>query len=443
MPEHMKATARLAAPVAASHLSDMVALAADAIMVGQLGTVALAAATLANSVYVFGMLFAISFAIVITPLAGSAWGRGDAVGVASVLRNAGAISIAVAVVASLVYFPARPLLSLFGAEAAVVDLAVPYLLWLAASTLPRAVYGMFKQTAEAMHNTRTAMLIAVLGNLLNLGFNWVFIFGNLGAPAMGVTGAGFSTFLARSVTAALFVVVFLRADFFADVRHAVRRSRFEWESMKRTLAMGLPIAGQIMLEVSAFAIGSLIMAGLGTAALAAHNIALNLASITFMVALGLGSAATIRVSNFLGANDRPNALRAARAALLLVVGYELCTALLFFSLRNVLPAAYSADPAVLALASNLLLIAALFQLFDGVQTVALGVLRGMSDVNVPTAIAGMAYGLLTVPISYYTAHYTSMGPYGVWLGYVVGLVVASTLFVLRIRAAARGRIFAR
>jgi MATE family multidrug resistance protein len=116
---------------------------------------------------------------------------------------------------------------------------------------------------------------------------------------------------------------------------------------------------------------------------------------------------------------------------------------LFFSLRNVLPAAYSADPAVLALASNLLLIAALFQLFDGVQTVALGVLRGMSDVNVPTAIAGMAYGLLTVPISYFTAHYTSMGPYGVWLGYVVGLVVASTLFVLRIRAAARGRIFAR
>jgi MATE family multidrug resistance protein len=135
-------------------------------------------------------------------------------------------------------------------------------------------------------------------------------------------------------------------------------------------------------------------------------------------------------------------MKAARAALLLVVGYEVCTAVLFFTLRFVLPHAYSSDPPVLELAASLLLIAALFQLFDGVQIVALGVLRGMSDVNVPTLISGIAYALVALPVSWYAAYHTSLGPYGIWVGYVVGLVLASTLFLLRIRAAARTRIFA-
>jgi len=435
--EHLRPTLRLAIPVAASQVSDMLTLLVDNIMVGKLGTVPLAATTFATSISIVVMLFAIGFTVAITPLAGAAFGRRDMAEVARHVKAGAIVSLSIAVVLVAALLCLTPHLTMFGAPPDVAFVARPFYFWLVLSFLPRVVYGVFKQTAEAMSNTRVALIVAVLANVLNLVFNWMFIYGNLGMPAMGVEGSGFATFLARSMMAVLIWVIFVRSPFFVRLRSALRTSSLDGarlrEALRSAFFTGLPIAGQIILEVMAFAAGAVMMGWLGAVPLAAHQIAIGLASITFMVALGLSSAATIRISQLVGKQDHQGIKVAGYAALLLVIVYNVITATLFLSLRHVLPYIYVNDPAVIALAAQLLIFAGLFQIFDGLQTVGLGILRGMNDVRVPTIIATIAYGLVALPISYIFAFPLGLGPQGIWIGYLVGLGVAAALYVRRFK----------
>lgn len=428
---------RLAMPVAISQVSDMVTVAADTIMVGRMGTLPLAAVTLGNSITIIGLLFAEGFTIAITPMAGASYARRDMADMARQVRSGSIVSGGMAILITAVLLVLSVFLDRFGAPPDVVELARPFYIWIALSILPRIAFGVFKQTAEAMSNTRVALIVSIVSNIANVAMNWVFIYGNLGMPAMGAAGAGLSTFLSRVLMVAIVLWIFTSSPFFLHLREALHSTAHtSVRQLREAFAMGLSIAGQIVLEIAAFALGAVMMGWLGAVPLAAHQVAMNLAAFTFMVALGISSAVTIRISHFRGLRDRTNLKAAGIAALLLVLGYNVVTAIVFLTLRHWLPTWYSTDPAVVVLASNLLIFAGMFQLFDGVQCVALGILRGMADVRVPTLLSLVAYGCISLPVSYLCAFTLGMGPGGIWIGYLTGLMTAAAAYLIRFRTLA-------
>ncbi len=434
--QHLSETIRLATPVALFHVSDMITVMADTIMVGHLGSVPLAATTFANAVTIVPFLFSVGFSIAITPLAGAFWAAGNLDHARRMVRVGMWSSMGVSVIVTIALIALIPFLHVFGSPPDVVQMSIPFYIWFVLSFIPRTGFGVFKQTAEAMANTRVAMIIALSSNALNILLNWIFIYGNLGVPAFGVEGAGIGTFIARLAGFLVAWLVFAKSDFFRPLRKSIHSSiATRASTMKDFIAMcktGIPIGGQIVLEIAAFAIGALMIGTLGAVPLAAHQVAINLAAMTFMVALGIGSASTIRVSHLRGQNDMPQALRAARAALLLVLAFECLSALGFIAFRHMLPLVYTSDVYVIELAATLLLYAAAFQLFDGIQAVGLGVLRGYNDVKIPTLIALLAYVGVSLPISALCAFYLGWGAAGVWIGFLTGLIVASIGYVWRI-----------
>jgi MATE family multidrug resistance protein len=266
--------------------------------------------------------------------------------------------------------------------------------------------------------------------------NWIFIYGELGAPAMGAEGAGLATFLARALGAAAAWVVWVKADFMKEVNAELKR---QWgrsdlrKSIRQILKDGTGIGLQIIVEVSGFAFGAIMIGWIGATELAAHNVSINPAAITFMVAFGLGSAATIRVSRHRGEGNWKGARNAGIAALVIVLIYMVVVAAFYTLTRYELPKLYIADPAVIELASQLLLWAGAFSIFDGLQVVALGILRGYGDIRVPTIWAAISYLVVTIPAGYIFTFPLGMGPAGVWLGYLLGLMIACVAYLWRFR----------
>jgi MATE family multidrug resistance protein len=352
------------------------------------------------------------------------------------MRAGTMVSVIVGAVMVAVLTVLAPQLHVFGAPADVTRLAAPYFMWIVVSMLPRIGIVVLKQTAEAMSNTHIALAIAIVANAANIALNWVFIYGNLGAPAMGLEGAGVATLLSRVIGLGCVLAVFRYSRFFAEVRSAMRdvRSRVTSADLRAMAVTGLPIAGQLIMEAFGFATGAIMIGWMGTVPLAAHQIALNLASLTFMVSLGIASASTILISNAVGRKDHAAVRSAGNAAILATLIWNTITATIFVVFRTQLATMYTTDTAVTMLASELLLWAALFQLFDGGQTVGLGMLRGLNDVRIPTIIAAASYAAIGVPLGYALSFSLGLGPAGVWIGYLVALVVASVMYVTRFRA---------
>lgn len=433
IPKDIRDTLALAAPIAASQVSDMLTLAVDLIMVGDLGTVPLAAVTLAGTSSTMVLLFGVGFTVAMTPEIATRMARGDIAGAAAAMHTGARMSILVACILVGALLLMSPWLGVLGAPADVTAAAIPYFRWYVLSFVFRLAFGAIKQTSEALGNSRMPMVIAVAANVVNIGCNWVFIYGNLGMPAMGAEGAGLATFLSRVCAVGIGLWVWYRSRLFAPlrVRPAGRLNRGE----RRTLAVsGASIGLQITLEVAAFAFGGLMVGWLGAVPLAAHQVALNLASITFMGALGLSSAATVRVASAAGSGVAHAVRRAAHVAIGIVVAFELITAIGFILLRHELPLLYSDDPLVLVLASQLLVYAAAFQLFDGLQVVGMGILRGLNDTRVPAMMSFVAYIMLCIPLGYVIAFPLGLGAHGIWIGYVIGLTIASIGYLLRFRA---------
>lgn len=426
-------TLQLAAPIAASYISDMLTLAVDLIMVGQLGTLPLAAVTLAGSSSTIILMFGIGFTIAMTPEIASRMARGDVAGASAVVRSGARNAVLVAALLVGLLLLASPYLGLLGAPTDVTTAAIPYFRWYVLSFLFRLSFGALKQTSEALGNSRMPMMVAIAANVINVLFNWIFIYGNLGMPAMGAEGAGFATFLSRVCGVGIALLIWQRSGLFAPLR-TIEPSILSAAERRALWLAGGSIGLQITLEVAAFAFGGVMVGWLGAVPLAAHQVALNLASITFMGALGLSSAATIRVATAYGSGSQERVRRAANVAIGIVIAFELLTALGFISLRNVLPLIYSDDPFVLDLASRLLVYAAAFQLFDGVQVVGMGILRGLNDTRVPAVMAFVAYLLLCIPLGYLAAIILGLGAQGIWIGYVIGLTIASIGYLLRYRA---------
>jgi MATE family multidrug resistance protein len=313
-----------------------------------------------------------------------------------------------------------------------------FLQYLAASYIPLMVFLTFKQFAEGLGFTRQAMNISIIGNLLNILLGITLVYGLLGMPRMGIAGVGIATFTDRLLMGITMAWYVLKSPRFREYLATFHFRAISAASLKKIAGLGMPVALQYIFEVSAFS-GAVIMAGwIGSAQQAAHQIAISLASMTYMMASGISAAAGIRSGNNLGAQNFKDLRHSAIASYHMVLVLMGVAALVFVLGNRILPAMYIQDPAVIHIASGLLLIAAFFQLFDGTQVVGLGVLRGLGDVKLPTMITMLAYWVLGLPVGYLLGFTFGFGVYGIWWGLSLGLLIASVLLFFRFQSITRG-----
>lgn len=418
-------------PVVISQIGQVSVSLIDNMMVGHVGTSELAAASFANSVFMIGMFFGMGITFGITPLIGSAFSSGKTSEVVIWLKNGIFTHLVAAVGLFLIMTGVYFLLPLMGQTEIVTELARPYYLILCVSYIPFMLFFSVKQFLEGIGNTKIAMYITITANAINVLFNYLLIYGKFGFPELGLNGAGFGTLISRVAMPVLFFAYIMNTQAVKRYFILAYHELFNFQKIISLLKIGIPIAFQIIVEVIAFSLGAIMMGWLGEVPLAAHQVAIGLASFTYMISLGISQANTIRVSHQMGVKDYKALKRAAFASTHLVLIFMSSMGLVFVFARNVLPFLFTVDSQVIKIASGLLIIAAVFQVFDGLQVVMLSTLRGMADVKLPMFIAFFAYLFIGIPTSYVFSFILKLGPQGIWYGYLAGLGVAGILFYLR------------
>ncbi len=424
---------RLAIPIVLSQIGQVTVSLVDNMMVGHVGTAELAASAFANNVFIIGMFFGMGITYGLTPLVGKAFGNSKQEEVVQWLKNGVFTHVVSSIALSVIMFGVYFLLPFMGQTDDVLELARPYYLLLCASCLPFMLFFSVKQFFEGIGNTQMAMQITLIANAINIAVNYVLIFGKLGFPEMGLIGAGIGTLISRLIMPLLFVIYILRIPKFRLYFSVAHVQPFSKSRIVSLLKIGIPIGLQIIVEVLTFSIGAIMMGWLGETPLAAHQVAIGLASFTYMISLGISQATTIRVSHQLGRKDYKSLKMAAFASTHLVIIFMTVMGLIFIIARDYLPLVFTKDPDVVIIASQLLVVAAVFQVFDGLQVIMLSTLRGMADVKIPMLMAFAAYMLVGIPTSYGFTFLLNAGPIGIWFGYLVGLGSAGIFFFFRFK----------
>lgn len=287
---------------------------------------------------------------------------------------------------------------------------------------------------------KPSMIVVLLANIVNVFFNWVLIFGNLGFPALGLDGAGYATIFSRLFMAGALMFYVLRSERFKVYGAYFNFKEFDLNIIKRILRLGLPSGFQYFFEVGAFSFAVIMVGWLGTDQLAAHQIVISLASISFMASLGISTSGSIRVGNAVGRSDVNDTRRAGFSAVLLAASFMAFCGIIFVTFNQFLPTLYISDVNVISVASTLLIVAALFQISDGIQAVGIGILRGLTDVKIPTAITFFAYWILGLPIGYVLGFNYDLQVVGVWIGLLIGLTASAILLMIRFNIKSRERI---
>ncbi|MGY2131998.1 MATE family efflux transporter [Hymenobacter sp. HD11105] len=431
---HIKPTLVLAFPVVLSQLGHVLVNVVDSVVVGQTGKVALAAVSLSVSVSTVVMVLGLGLSMGITPLVAAADGKRDMPLLGRLLVNGVLLSTLGGIVLASLGLLIAPQLRYLNQPAEVVALATPWVRLIFLSFLPLMVFQGFKQFAEGLGLTRQAMYLSVGANLLNALLCYALVFGNLGAPRMGMIGAAWATLTARVVMALLMGFYVLRASRLRPHREAAAVNlQLHGPTLRRLLGLGAPIGVQMMFEMGAFSFSAVMIGWLGTTSLAAHQIAINVASVTYMAASGIAAAATIRVGNMRGHGDAAGARQAGFAAYWLTFLFMGLMALILIAARQYIPYFYNNDAVVVGQAATLLLIAALFQVSDGLQVVGLGALRGLEDVKVPSLVALLSYWAVALPLGYWLGFKFQMGAVGIWIGLLTGLTLVAGLLLWRFR----------
>ena len=430
----------LSFPVILGLLGHTIVQLVDNIMVGQLGTTELAAISLGNSFVFIAMSLGIGFSTAITPLVAQADGRKDRAAAQDVLSHGVVLCMILGVSLFIAVFSARKLMYSMGQPPSVVEFAFPYLKWVAASLVPLIIFQAYKQFADGLSKTRPAMYATVFSNILNVIINYFLIFGYGGFPKMGVEGAAIGTLIAR-IGAVIFILLFIQYHHLFkgySLRIGFKKQRLSL--FKKILSLGFPSALQMFFEVAFFTMAIWMSGILGKNSQAANQIALNLSSMTFMFAMGLGVVAMIRVGNQFGMKTHSDLRRIAISLFLLIGLFDVLFCIIYLSFNDQLPWIYlenygAATPAdtleVVSIAAGLLLVSGFFQITDGLQAVILGALRGIQDVNVPTTLTFISYMVIGLPVSYYLGLKTSLGAVGIWLGLLTGLSTSALLLFLR------------
>ncbi|MGI4886812.1 MAG: MATE family efflux transporter [Janthinobacterium lividum] len=437
MKEHLRPTLLLAYPVVLSQLGHMLVSVCDSVMVGNqpgVGTASLAAISVGVSTTNVLLILGIGLSMGAVPLVAAAAGRRDE----PALRRLLVSSVWLCTLAGLALAGLSELLPRvmphLGQAPAVVAMATPWVRVVGWSLLPLMVFQGFREFAEGLGLTRQAMWLSIGANVVNALLCYALIFGHWGAPRLGLIGSAWATLVSRVLMASLMAAYVLRAG----ALRPYRATAAEWlrphaAALRRLVALGAPIGGQMMFEMGAFAFSALMIGWLGAVPQAAHQIAINVAGVTYMAASGIAAAATIRVGNLRGAGDAAGARQAGVAAYWLAFGFMGSMGAVLVLARHLVPPLYNHDPAVLAQASTLLLIAAGFQVSDGLQVVGLGALRGLEDVKVPSLVALLAYWAVALPLGYFLGFRLHLGAPGVWAALLLGLTIVAGVLLLRFR----------
>jgi multidrug resistance protein, MATE family len=426
----LRPTLALAFPIIVGQVSQMLIGLTDNAFIGRVGTVPLAAAAFTHGV--FGLFYVVGIGLLLGAgvFAARDHGAGDEAGCAAWLRHGRALALAVGLGACALLAVLSTQLHRFGQPPEVVAIVRPFFLLISASILPTLFFQVQRQFAESIGRPWVPMGIILADVLLNALLNWALVFGHLGLPALGLVGSGWATLIARGVAVGVIALWLRRSPDFASVRAAPWAG---WERARfvRLLRLGVPAGVMLLFEAGAFAVSALMMGWLGTVPLAAHQVALGCAALTFMFPLGLSLAASMRISKALGEGRRDVLRPIGFGALATGLGIMFCFALIFALAGRHIAAAFTPAADVAALAARLLLVAAVFQLFDGGQVISVGALRGLHDVRVPTAITFVAYWVIALPLAYLLAFRTSLGAQGIWTGLAAGLACAAVLLAWR------------
>jgi MATE family multidrug resistance protein len=410
----------------------------DTIMVGHVSAAALAAVALGNVYFFAVIVFGMGTLMALDPLVAQAVGAGDEPATARAVQRGLLLALVLTVPITLALLPANAVFTALQQPLEVVPLAAGYARASAPGVLPFLAFVVLRQSLQAMNRLRPIVLTIVFANLVNVVLNWAFIFGNLGLPPGGAVGAAWASSCSRWVMA-----LALLAAGWAILRpllHPIRPNAFDIRPLGRVLRLGAPIGAQQQLEFGAFGVIGLLMGLLGTREMAGHQIALNLASLTFMVPLGVSASAAVLVGQAVGRGDDGAARRAAGAALICGTGFMTASALVFMVAPRLLAGIYTSDAGVAAIAAVLIPVAAIFQLFDGWQVVSIGILRGVGDTRTPMIVNVLGFWFIGIPVSVWLGFRTELGPRGLWLGLVVGLVIVSIILLGRVRRRLRRRL---
>jgi len=422
---------KIAFPVMLGQLGHVMVGLVDNLMVGQLGAAELAAISLGNSLVFIALSIGIGFSFAITPLIAEADGEHN-IETGRTFFHHGMILCGInGVLLFLMLLFIKPILFHLNQPPEVVELAIPYLEIVALSMIPLMLFQGFKQFADGLSQTKYAMYATILANVVNVLFNYLLIYGVWIFPRLELVGAAIGTLISRFFMLWFIYVIMKNKKKFNRYFVWSKREHLDKTIFKRLFSLGFPTALQMFFEVAIFT-ASIFLAGmLGTNAQAANQIALNLASMTFMIAVGFSVTATIRVGNQKGKRNYEDLRRIAFSIFLMVLLIQAFFALGFIALKDILPAFYIDNIEVITIASGLLIVAALFQLSDGLQVVLLGGLRGLQDVKIPTVICFIAYWVVGFPICYFLGREESMGASGIWLGLFAGLTFSALLLYLR------------
>lgn len=439
---YYKRNLKVALPVMLTQLGASLVGLFDSMMVGHYATVDLAAVSFANALFFMAMVFAMGALMAITPLVGIQMGEMNIMPekkadirqkIAVLFQNGMLFTMLQSALMLILLGGCIPFLSYFGQEPEVIEVARPYYILIVVSLVPFLVFTFFKQFLEGLGNTLVAMIITLAMNGLNILLNWIFIYGHWGAEAMGATGAGIGSLISRVGMALCFG---LAMWFHKDWKYYIQTfswRNFSWSEIKQQVKLGFPIGAQTFLETFTFAASFVIIGWISKEALAAHQVANQIADMTFMIALGVGAATTIRVSHQLGEKNIVGVRMASNASIHLVLVINTIGAALMIGLRHYIPMLFTEDQEVIAIASKLIVIAGLFQYADGLQAVGAAMLRGITDVKVPMLIAFVSYILVGLSVGLICAFPLQQGASGIWIGFIFGLSLAAICFHIRFR----------
>lgn len=429
--EHIKETIKLAIPISFGQLGHVMMGVVDSMMVGRIGTVPLAAAALVNGLFFLVLVIGIGVSMAATPLISMAKGAQKYNDCGKTLNHSLVVNFSFSIILAVLTFGMSYVIPLLNQPKEVVAEAIPYMRVLSFSSIAFMLFQTYRQFLEGLSIPNPPMVIALLANLLNAFLNWIFIFGKFGSPALGLFGAGIATTTTRWVMAFALILFVLNYERVKQYSPRLNFASLDKNLLRKLISIGLPSGFQYFLEVGAFAFAAIMIGWIGSRQLAAHQIAMNLASITYMIILGISAAGTIRVGGFLGENNWKKVRHAGFTSLGIAVTIMFCFGVMFIFFKTTLANFYVNDIVVIGIASQLLIIAALFQIFDGMQATGVAVLRGLSDVKIPLIISLLAYWIIGIPVGALLGFYFKLGAVGVWIGLLVGLTLLGITMLFR------------
>ena len=404
----------------------------DTVFLGKIGAAEQAACILTNNLYILLLVFGIGVSYATTPLVTFANQNMDLLKKASLFKNSIFLNVSVSIICFIVLFLSSGLLKYMYQPEDVIKLAVPFFNVLIFSMIPISLFFTCKQYCEGLSNTRMALFISIIGNVINIILNYLLIYGKFGFPELGYIGSAWASFISRVFMGFSFLYLIFKSPVTKEISAVYNRVKINKKELFHLAKIGLNAGLQLTFEVAAFVIAGLMAGTFGKEQIDAHGIALSIAAFTYMFASGISSASSIRVGIYKAQDNWLEIKQAAFSSIKLVMLIMGGFAILFLMINNFLPKVFSSDLQIVNLASKLLIIAALFQLFDGIQVTIVGILRGLEDFKIPTLISLVGYWIIALPLAYWLAFILKLETVGVWIGLLVSLIFAAIVLFWRL-----------